>query len=183
MCGMARKHRVDGSVVTWYRCPRRNAQRTCDMSDIKTDILDNAVLDIFREISLDEQSIYKYMSVSHCTPIDTKSISASIKNIELKIEKLMDALMVAENSAASKYVIAQIEKLDKEKGLKQNALLEARKAESESLNIAKNAASTRNSIKMLLKNFDNFTDVQRNAIARDIIKSCVWDGETLHLTL
>ena len=91
--------------------------------------------------------------------------------------------MVAENSAASKYVIAQIEKLDKEKGLKQNALLEARKAESESLNIAKNAASTRNSIKMLLKNFDNFTDVQRNAIARDIIKSCVWDGETLHLTL
>ena len=183
LCGMARKHHVDGSVVTWYRCPRHNLQKVCDMSDIKTNILDSAVLNIFQEISLDEQSIYKYMSVSQYRPIDTKPIYAAIKNIESKIEKLTDALIVADNSSASKYIVDRIEKLDKEKELKQKALLEAHSAESEYMDIAQNAKSARKNIKLLLKNFDNFTDVQRNAIARDIIKSCVWDGETLHLTL
>lgn len=184
LMSMARKRKADGSIATWYRCPRRNQDPSaCDMREIKVGLLDNAVLDIFREININEQAIYNYISAPAKPSVPPKEVQKKIDSIAQKIGRLTDSLAMAEGGAAAKYIISQIEKLDAEKNALSRKLLAAsaeQKNYNESIN---NVVNIRSQIRELLKDFDNYSDIERNSIAREIIKECVWDGETLRLTL
>ena len=47
----------------------------------------------------------------------------------------------------------------------------------------KSAMEKREEIIRLLDNFEGFSAEERNEIAKEVLSECVWDGETLFITL
>ena len=47
----------------------------------------------------------------------------------------------------------------------------------------KNAMKKRDEIIRLLNDFDSFSADERNEIAKNVLKECTWDGETLFIML
>jgi len=184
--GMSRKKYVDGSVGTWYYCPRRmrSGADSCGMSQIKSDLLDEKVLEIFRSIEHDPDVIKNFMGKTDKPAKDTSmSIRVSMENCQAKIDKLASILSSSADSTAAKYIVNQIEKLDIEyNNLRKKSLsLSAEKRRAEAA--VKSAMEKREDIVRLLEHFDDFTSAEKNEIARSVLKECVWDGETLFVTL
>lgn len=82
-----------------------------------------------------------------------------------------------------KYIVAELERLDLElQALKREqaiALSEDRKRSAAQQSVQERARA----ISEKLKNFDEFTATEKNAIAREVLKKCTWDGESLFIEL
>ena len=187
LMSIGRKQKVDGSVSSAYYCPKRIRQGAdaCDMRQIKCDILDAKVINILRAVEQDNTAILRYVQKDQDTTAgpDPKKISGQIKSCEAKIEKLAASLALASGSAATKYIIAEMERLDLEiQALNREYTIAA----SEERKRSAAQVSTQERAKIIsekMRNFDGFTAAERNAIAREVIKKCVWDGETLYVEL
>lgn len=183
---MSRKKRVDGSVSTWYYCPKRMraGSDACDMRQVKSDLLDGKVLAIFKEIRHDPFAINKYLKDEKRPSKDSSaSLRSAMERCQEKISKLTAALATNSESSASKYIVIEIEKLDIEYNSLAKKLLNANAAERKANARLKSAAKKRREIIYLLEHFDDFTASERNEVAKDVLKECVWDGETLFITL
>ena len=111
------------------------------------------------------------------------SIRASIRNTQEQVNNLTAALAANSESTATKYIIKEIERLDAELISLQSDLLLAKSEEIRNEDDKMRAISKREEICRLVSDFDLFSPEERNKIAKDILKECVWDGETLHITL
>ena len=183
---VSRKKKVDGTCSSWYYCRKRMRQGVdaCDMGQIKCDLLDEEVLGLFRGITADPALIQKFVKAEAPADVpDLKAAQARVSACERKIGRLAASLALAEDSAASKYIIVEMERLDVELGaLKREASL----AEMESHRAAasaKDAKATAAEIAKLIHGLDGFDDKEKNAIARAVIQECTWDGERLFITL
>lgn len=186
LMSLARKPKADGSVSTWYHCPRREREgvASCDSKAIKAELLDEKVLEIFREIEHDPEVIRQYMKQEEKKPAgSTDALRKQILENGQKIDRLTATLAENGSSAAAKYIIAQIEKLDIEQ-IELN-----RKLAEQSVEVRRQQARLRGAmekrmeITRLLENFDEFTMEEKNEIARTVIQSATWDNEALFLTL
>lgn len=185
LMAVSRKKRLEG-VSSWYHCPKRmrRGSDVCDMRQVKIDVLDQKVLNIFREIAADPVQIRRYAaSASSAAPIDINSITTQIRQTEDKIARLAASLALAENSTASKYIVAEMERLDlnlqalvREKSI---AATQIRKHKS----ALKDSESTAAEISRLIHGLETFTAAERNEIVRSIVKECIWDGLTLKIVL
>lgn len=183
---MSRKIKVDGSVSTWYYCPKRTQAGVdaCDMQHTKSDFLDNKVLDVFREIQHDPKAIQKYLKDNKKPAGNTvPSLKAKIEECQAKIGKLTAALAVNSESTAAKYIVNEIEKLDIEYNNLRQKLINISAEERRAAAQLKSAAKKRDGIISFMENFENFTPNERNEIARSVLHECIWDGETLFISL
>ncbi|WP_405578471.1 hypothetical protein [Pilosibacter sp. HC1M1C21] len=117
---VSRKKKVDGTCSSWYYCRKRMRQGVdaCDMGQIKCDLLDEEVLELFRGITADPALIQKFVKAEAPADVtDLKAAQARVSACERKIGRLAASLALAEDSAASKYIIAEMERLDVELGL------------------------------------------------------------------
>lgn len=183
---VSRKKKINGGVSSWYYCLKRMRRGTevCERSQIKIELLDNKVLEILRSIALDPMQIYRFVhddSNAKNTP-DSKEIKRKIVSCESKIERLASSLAFAESSAASKYIIAEIERLDLElHALKReyNIALSSDRARASSV---KTAESKAKEIANLIQGLDGFTAEEKNDIIRKVVSKCVWDGKELFIS-
>lgn len=183
---MSRKKKVDGSVSTWYYCPKRMraGAEACDMRQIKADLLDGKVLDVFKEIQHNPATVKKYLKDGKRPARDSSAaVRAQMETCQEKIGKLTAALAVNNESAAAKYIIGEIEKLDIEYNTLKSKLLNFAAEERRAAAQMKSAMEKREAIIRLLDNFDSFTANERNEIAKNVLKECTWDGETLFIML
>lgn len=186
MC-VSRRKRVDGSVSSWYYCLKgmRQGRDVCPRSQIKIDLLDDKVLEVLRDIQRDPELIRKYAAATLPAQKgpDSSALSKQIAAIEKKIQRLAGSLALHSSSTASKYIIEEMERLDGElSALKQSRLLASsleRQEERELRSLDEKAEQ----IAELIADFDNFTDLERNEIVRNVFSRCEWDGETLFLAL
>lgn len=181
--GLARRKHVDGSVMSWYKCYKRERAGECDMSQIKCSLLDDKVLEIFQAIDHDPDLIKKYVKQEKKTASSGDHLRKQIAKLEKKIDRLTESLGEASGSVAAKYIVAEIEKQDIE--LQKLKREEAKVSQEKRRNAKaiKSAEDKRSEITALLADFDNFTDEEKNEIARSVIKEATWDGETLFITL
>lgn len=186
LMSLARKKKVDGSVTTWYHCPRRERAgvEACDSIAIKAELLDEEVLKIFREIEHDPAAVRKYMKEDEVKSSgSTDQLRRKIQENGQKIDRLTATLAENGTSSAAKYIIGQIEKLDVEQ-IELNRKLAEQSVELRRQQARiRGAQEKRTEIVKLLENFDDFTMEEKNEIARAVIQSAVWDNETLSLTL
>lgn len=183
---VARKKLVD-SVSAHYYCQKRMRQgaEACDTRSIKADILDNKVIEIFKAIDLDESVIRNYVSeeVAVDPERDIQALSRKLSAASAKIERLTASLAEADGSSAQKYIIAEIERQDIAIAALRRELESAkaakRKAEAQNLDIE----SKTEEIKKFVRDFENLSASERNAVVREVVKECRWDGETLYLKL
>lgn len=185
MMQVSRKKKVDGSVSSWYYCLKhmRQGAEACPRGQIKIDFLDEKVLEVFRSIEQDQGLIRKYAAaLSPEKPrISSASVGKKITATEAKIKKLAGSLAIHEDSAAAKYIIEEMERLDAElAALKQErlALSSAERQEQRDLRSLETSAAE---IASLIRDFDSFSPAERNEIARKVLTRCEWDGETLFL--
>lgn len=183
LMGLARRKHVDGSVASWYKCYKRERSGECDMAQIKCELLDNKVLEIFRAIDHDPDLIKKYVKQEKKTAGSGDQLRKQIAKLEKKIDRLTESLGEASASAAAKYIVAEIEKQDIE--LQKLKREEAKVSQEKRRNAkaVKSAQDKHSEITALLANFDNFTDTEKNEIAKSVIQSATWDGDTLFITL
>lgn len=173
-------------VGSWYYCTKRTRQgpEACpDSHHIKTELLDDKVMDIFRNISADPTLIESFVKKSSRKKPDLANIQKQISGIERKIETLASSLSLSQNSPAAKYIIAEMEKLDADLYEFRRQELNASALIRESHNLESRARDRIKDIRELVENFERFTASERNEIVRSVISECAWDGETLSLCL
>ena len=181
---VSRKKKTDG-VSSWYYCLKRMRQgkEMCGRSQIKTDLLDEKVLGIFREIEADPAQIHKYIKISATAPQDVKAITAKVKAVEERISRLTVSLSLSENGSAAKYIVAEMERLDLElQALKRERNM-ALSAGRERHDAEKDVKETIAEISRLIKGLKDFSATEKNEIVKDVVKECVWDGVELKITL
>lgn len=185
LMSLARKKKVDGTVSTWYHCPKRERAgvEACDSKAIKAELLDEKVLEIFREIEHDPGAVKKYIREEKKAAGSGDQFRKKTQAIEKKIGKLTEALATSEKSGAAKYIIAEIETLDAELAALKRSEAEASLEKRRNAAALKSAQEKREEILRLLADFDQFTMQEKNEIARSVIREAVWDGETLFITL
>lgn len=182
---VARKKRLN-DVGSWYYClkrMRKGVDACPDSHHIKTELLDDKVMEIFRNINADPTLINSFVAKPDYKKPDLADIKRQISSASRKIETLTSSLALSQDSVAAKYIIAEIEKLDAELGKLHHLELDATAAERESRNKEKQMHERVNDIKNLVENFDRFTAAERNEIVKAVVTECVWDGETLFVRL
>lgn len=185
LMAVSTKKKTQG-VSRWYYCERRMRQgvEACSCSQIKCDLLDEKALEVFAAIEADPKLIDKYVEKTETKKgEDPRKLQVKISSTEDKIGRLAASLALAENSTASRYIIAEIESLDAH--LRE---LKAKKQEAESarrmeVNQEKSNVEKVKKIFKLLNGMDGFTAEEKNEIVRSIVKECTWDGETLFILL
>lgn len=183
---VARKKLVS-SVSSHYYCLKRMRQgaEACDMKMLKTEVLDNEVLAIFRQIEADTAVIRSY--VAHSAPksetVDTSSIQKEIARYVARIGRLAATLADAEGGSATKYILEEIERQDKNVQALRRELDLAKIEEKKNKERVRTAEQTAAEIQKMIRGLDNLSASDRNAVIKEVVKECVWDGETLYLKL
>lgn len=182
---VSRRRRTDG-VSSWYYCIKRariGQDHPCSSHHTKIELLDNKVMEVLTSIEHDPELIRTYTENAGSVTIDIKSIESKVRSCENKISRLTESLSMAEGTAATKYVLSEITRLDLELQALQREHSMAI-AENEKQSMARKTAEEKvNDISKLIQGFDDLTSKERNIILREIISKCVWDGETLTLVL
>ena len=182
---ISRYKKRSGGYNAYYTCSRlQSTGKSPDcVSQINANMLDRKALDIFRQIERDPDMINRCSPVlCDADPTAVKKKEGEIKRLEDKIGNLSAALAESSGSAAAKYIIAEIEKIDAQiadkkmqlAGLQANALAADRAAAE--------LAAKQKEIAHLVRNLEDLDIEEQNKIARSVLKKCVWDGESLFLT-
>lgn len=94
----------------------------------------------------------------------------------------MNALSGSADSAAAKYIIAELEALDKEKAVLEKKLRTAEQRNRRAAVSAETKEFVYHQICNLLDNMDSMSYTEINELIRSIVKSCVFDGDHLDVT-
>lgn len=184
LMGVARK-KLKSRILSHYHCRKRNQEgvERCDMTYTKCEVLDEKVLDIFREIEINPEAILPYTRAKQ--PLDTgkqlKDLESKAARIQAKISRLTETLADADGSTAAKYIISQIEKEDLNLSALKREIETAKSAARRNQNAVKSAEEYAAEIARLIRGLEGFSDVERNAIVRELVKECTWDGTNLFL--
>lgn len=187
-CGysMRSKHDKRRSGYTTYLCTRKEnkSRGTCDSKMVKCDIVDNAVIDMLRQISTDRDTLARFVRKSQPKPLyNTKSLKRRLLAIDKQIQKFTLSLPDAEGTAAKKYIIQEIDKLDSEKTDINTKLAESSVIDLQAVKEDKHIDELYDSIHELLENFDTLSTAAKNNMIKSIIKEVVVDGENITLKL
>ena len=192
-CGytMRVQHKVDKTYHKTYDnyfCQNRNRRGVeyCNRSFTPVADLDNVVVELLKNIALDKSIIDNYISENKSIEVCTRSqsdVQRAIEKLQLKIENLASALSANSSSTAAKYIISEMEKIDKQiVGLK----YELMEIESNNRKRTKARKDTTDKYKMICYIVDNLESAdydELNGLIKDLFKECIWDGKNLKIRL
>ncbi len=192
-CGytMRVKHKIDkvyGKTYDSYFCQQRmrRGKSFCDMPFTSVDTLDRLVIDVLKQIKLDKSMIDNFIVDDCGLKVVSRSrsdVQRDIDKVNAKILNLTNALGNSSGSSAAKYIVQEIEKLDRElSGLKYELLeISANDKKRSRANYDRELK-----YKMVCDIVDNIESAdydEINGLLRDLFKECVYDGQTLHIKI
>lgn len=184
-CGSKMANRVymkNGIQFAYYYCEgasREGADR-CLIRYYRIQEIDTLFIDQLKEIRLNPQDI----NIQSDKPADYQepgTIRSDIRSTESAITNLTIRLQENAASSAAKYIIEQIEHLDKKLSTLNSSLRLAELRQIRAQTQAQQQKTIFDNICFLLDNFDNMEYNEKNEIIRKITKQCILDGE--HLTI
>ena len=172
----------NNSLFSYYYCSKmsRQGKTACSTGYIKVETVDNLFIQKLREIKLNPDCI---TLKTKSTYVNTDKIHADLKKTCDSIRNLTNALMENSESSASSYIIAQIEKLDKEKKLLEKKLSVAEKNNRDAATAAETKETVYHNICKLLDNFDDMTYNEKNELLKNTVTSCVLEEEENELRI
>lgn len=190
-CGytMRVKHKVDktyNKVYDDYFCPNRARRgiEYCDRPFTHVDILDQAVINILKGIALDRPTIDNYVDKSdtiYSRP--SASIQKDIDTIKQKISNITSTLSSNTESTAAKYLIQEIENLDKKITELKYELINAERNERNTKNHQKETEDKYKAVCHIVDNMETLDYDELNGLMKELLKECVWDGASLKIKL
>lgn len=192
-CGytMRVQHKVNNTYHKTYDnyiCQNRNRRGVeyCDRSFTPVAVLDNTVIELLKNIALDKSAIENYVHDDNAiyTCIRSQSdVQKDIDKLELKMNNLTSALGSNSSSTAAKYIVSEMEKIDKQiVGLK----YELMEIESNNRKRAKLRKNTEDKYKMVCHIVDSLETAdydELNGLIKNLFKECIWDGVSLKIKL
>lgn len=185
-CLMRTKYKHDKEydiVYQHYFCNKRirEGKDSCDTPMINLVSVDATFMEFLSQLSLDKNLLKTYMDKSNENAkqdIKTeKDIKKEIANINKKITNLTTALQDSYGSAASKYIIKEIDQLDSILIGLNFELREVKLIEEMNKSLNYDVDIIYNEICQLVKNYNELSYSEINGLLSKIIKSCVWkDG-------
>ncbi len=192
-CGwtMRVQHKVDktyGKTYDNYFCQNRNRRGVeyCDRKFTPVADLDDAVIKMLKEISLDKSVMENYIDDAKNTFAFRHSrndLQRKIASLNSKIENLTSALSSNNSSSAAKYVIAEIEKLDNSLISLNFELMELEEVERKRNSFETDKEAKYKLICEIVKCLDTATYDDINTLIKNVFKECVYDGESLKIRL
>lgn len=191
-CGysMRVQHKVDktyNKIYDNYYCQNRNRRgpSSCDMKMIGVEVLDGKLIDLLKDISIDKSLLEKYINHSEVTPSfrDKDTVKKEILNIKRKIENLTATLQDNAESSAAKYIILEIEKLDKQIIGLNFELREIEYKEQEYNKHRESLDKIHEKICQYIITFDILPYAKKITYLKEIISDCIWNGKKLSITI
>ncbi|MEE0290470.1 MAG: recombinase family protein [Lachnospiraceae bacterium] len=168
-----------------YLCTRKDnrGRGYCDSHMVKCELIDEKVIRKLKELSVDQQTLSEYINKDKVvTSIDLKMMQKQNLDLSKQIQALTLSLSEANGSAARKYIIAEIERLDEEKNAITGKVtaykVEQMRQEQEAVNIL----HLLDKIHYLLSHLDSLTIVEKNALLKEIVKKITVSDDTIEIT-
>lgn len=180
-----RKYDKEYNVVyEHYYCNKRMrfGKDYCDSTMVDLNEVDSSIINLLKDISFNKELLKKYMEKDIDDDLNIrneKEIKKDIANTNKKITNLTSALQDAEGSVARKYIIKEIEQLEKVLLNLNSELREVEMLEYKNKNQMQDIDRIYNEICHIIKNYEQLTYKEINTLLSEIIKSCVWDNEKL----
>ena len=176
---VSRKKLAYGNILSHYYCRKRVREGVdvCDMPMIKCDILDEKVIEIFKSIELDPDTIMEYTKEAPDVSKRLKELERKAESQKRRIQRLTDTL--AEGSSVARYILKQIETEDLTLSAIEREIAQITKADKNKNEIE----DQKKAIEDMMHSFDELTADEKNAIVHEVVEDARFDGETLFLTL
>lgn len=192
-CGwsMRVQHKVDKTyhkVYNNYFCQQRNRKgvKYCDRQFTPVEVLDNAVIEILKQIKLNKSMIDNYVYKEQSITLSCRSrsdVQRDIGKIESKITNLTNVLGMNTESSATKYIVTEIEKLDRElSGLKYE-LMEISSIEHKRTKVQNDKEMKYKLICNIVDNLETADYDEINGLIKELFKECIYDGHSLHIKI
>ena len=110
-----------------------------------------------------------------------RDLERKAQAIRSRIGRLTESL--AEGSAASKYIVAQIEAEDLSLAAVNREIEIAKSEVRRSASAEKSSAVRSEEIVRMMRSLSGLSADEKNAIVREVVQECTWDGQTLFLRL
>ena len=184
-CGsrMANRVYVKNNIrFGYYYCQKaaRQGEKQCVIRYYRIDEIDNLFIDKLKEIRLNPESIA--LRDASLTPVSNPAaIQADIKKTETAIHNLTCQLQDNAASSAAKYIIAQIETLDKKLSALNAQYRQAQLQAAEQKSQEEQYAAIYQNICYLLDHFEQMSYTEKNEIVKKITRECVLDGDNLSI--
>ena len=171
----------NGKMFAYYFCQERDRKglQYCDAEFVKINVIDEMFLDKLKEIRLNPEYVYPEKE-KNTTDID--ELKKEIRSVERSLDNLTMQLQENIASTASKYIISQMETLDRKLESLSRKLHteEVRKVNEKTEEEEKKEIF--NNICFFLDNFDKLSYKEQNELVRKIVKQCVLDGKSLSIS-
>lgn len=192
-CGYAMRvqHKVDkiyNKTYDNYFCQNRNrrGREFCDCPFTPVSTLDQTVLDILKNIALDKTIIDNYVyenEVLNSCQRSNSIIQKDINKVSLRINNLTTTLAANAESTAAKYLIQEIEKLDKELTRLKYELMETEQNERKRSKVRAENEDKYAAICYIVDNLETLDYDELNGLMKELLKECIWDGAHLRIKL
>lgn len=182
-CGsrMAKSVYIKNNIqFAYYYCQTAARWKTCPLRYYKVPEIDQLFIDKLKEIKLDPNSI-QLQQQTDTEQLNPAAIKASIRRTESSISNLTVQLQENAVSSAAKYIIAQIEDLDKKLSDLNIQLRRSEQLAADKQSEEQTVKAIYDNICTLLDNFDSMDYTEQNELVRKITKKCVLDGNDLNI--
>lgn len=183
----------DGDITYYYMCEmkERSKRTRCDAKNIQGNNLDKAVVEEIKKLSMSDSVLYTTIqndkftiqAAQNTVENEIVMIDGKIKANEQAIANLVTSLSQGQNSTASKYIIAQIEELDKQTAELKGRLLKLKEVEENNQSKEQNLDVMKDILSAFSQNIDIVDIEAKRMLIKGIVEKITWDGKKIKMDL
>lgn len=197
-CGSYMRPRIsrpnkDGIMTYYYMCEmkERSKRTRCNVKNIQGNNLDKAVVENIKKLSMSDSVLYTTIqndkftiqAAQNTVENEIVMIEGKIKANEQAINNLVTSLSQGQNSTASKYIIAQIEELDKQTADLKERLFKLKEVEENNQSKEQNLDVMRDILSAFSQHIDTVDIEAKRMFIKGIVENIFWDGENIEMNL
>lgn len=178
----ARTYIKNGIRFSYYYCDKRVRQgkEYCDSGYVRVDVIDELFLKELRKIKINPDFIK--IQALDTDEADLNTMQAELNAVNSQIANLAKALSENASSSAAKYIIAQMEDLDKQQATLKASIEKAELMAEQKKSAVTNRQLVYENVCYLVDNLDKLSYSEKNELVRKTVKSCGLQGKNLCIT-
>lgn len=177
----ARTYIKNGIRFSYYFCDKRVRQgrEYCDSEYVRVNMIDELFMNQLKKIKINPDFIKPQITETEDADIDT--LNTELDSVIAQIGNLAKALSENSSSSAAKYIIAQMEELDRQQAALRSAIEQAELMEERKKTAADNMQTVYKNVCFLVDNFDHLSYSEKNELIRKTVRSCILNGKNLDI--
>ena len=166
---------------SYYFCEKRVRQgrEYCDSEYVRVDAIDELFIKELKKIKVNPDFIT--LQTTNTEDADITSMQMELNALDTQLANLAKALSENASSSAAKYIIAQMEALDKEQASLKASLARAEISLENKKAAAINRKQVYENICYLVDNLNNLSYSEKNELVRKTVKSCTLQDKNLSI--